>query len=95
MGDEFANELKAVGLRLRTLRKHRKLKLLDMEVISGIQDSKISRIERGLENVEIHTVFKLARALKVDLLDVFQYDGTLPDNSNFKNPVKKNRKKSN
>lgn len=93
MADKFADELKELGLRLRNLRKHRKLKLLDMEVLCGIQDSKISRIERGMENVEIHTVFKLATALQVELCDVFQYTGKLPDNGNFKNLVKKSRKK--
>ena len=93
MADGFSNELKQLGLRLKNLRKHRKLKLLDMEVLSGIQDSKISRIERGLENVEIHTVYKLANALQVELRDIFEYHGMLPDNSDFKNPVKRSRQK--
>lgn len=84
MADVFTKELEELGARLRSLRKHRKLKLLDMEILCGIQDSKLSRIERGLENVEIHTVFKLSRALQVEMRDVFDYNGPLPDNSKFK-----------
>jgi transcriptional regulator with XRE-family HTH domain len=85
---QFDRELKALGARLRTLRKHRQLKLLDMEILCGIQDSKLSRIERGLENVEVQTVYKLARALQVELRDIFDYEGSLPDNKNFKGPVR-------
>lgn len=93
MADEFLSELKDLGKRLRNLRKHRKLRLLDMEILSGIQDSKLSRIERGLENIEFHTIFKIAKALQVKVIEVFDYNGPLPDNENFKNPLKKSSKK--
>ncbi|TXI88689.1 MAG: XRE family transcriptional regulator [Chryseobacterium sp.] len=93
MADEFDNELEELGKRLRALRKARNLRLLDMEVLSGIQDSKLSRIERGLENIEFHTIFKLAKALQVKVIELFDYDGPLPDNANFKNPLKKRSKK--
>lgn len=93
MAEGFSIELELIGARLRSIRKHRKLKLLDLQVSCGIQDSKISRIERGLENIEIHTIYKLAKALKVGLIEIFDYDGELPDNSNFRIPVKKSRKR--
>lgn len=93
MANEFDNELEELGKRLRALRKARKLRLLDMEVLSGIQDSKLSRIERGLENIEFHTIFKLAKALQVKVIEVFDYTGPLPDNDSFKNPLKKRSKK--
>ncbi len=64
-----------------------------MEILSGIQDSKLSRIERGLENIEFHTIFKIAKALQVKVIEVFDYNGPLPDNENFKNPLKKSSKK--
>lgn len=89
MADEFAKELVNLGKRIKQLRKHRGLLLLDMEILSGIQDSKISRYERGLENVEYHTIFKLAKALQVEIKDLADYKGPLPDNSNFKKPPSK------
>ena len=82
--EEFAQELNKLGIRIRQLRKHRKLKLLDLEVLSGINDSDISRYERGKENIEFITIFKLAKALEVDVKFLTEYDGPLPDNTKFK-----------
>ena len=93
MADEVVSELEKLGKRLRGLRKHRKLRLLDVEVLSGIQDSKISRIERGLENIEFHTIFRLSKALQVRISNVFDYNGVMPDNKTFKNPLNKRSKK--
>jgi transcriptional regulator with XRE-family HTH domain len=81
---EFQKELQLLGARIKQLRKHRKLRLLDLEMLSGINDSDISRYERGKENVEYHTLFKLATALHVEIKDITDYTGPLPDNSNFK-----------
>lgn len=64
-----------------------------MEVLSGIQDSKLSRIERGLENIEFHTIFRLAKTLQVKVIELFDYNGPLPDNENFRNPLQKESKK--
>ncbi len=82
--EEFNQELKKLGIRLRQLRKHRKLKLLDLEVLSGINDSDISRYESGKENIEFITIFKLAKALEVEVKFLTEYDGPLPDNARFK-----------
>lgn len=95
MADEFAKELVNLGKRIKQLRKHRGLLLLDMEILCGIQDSKISRYERGLENVEYHTIFKLAKALQVEIKDITDYKGALPDNSNFKKPLPKTKQVKN
>ncbi len=81
---EFSEELRKLGQRLKQLRKHRGLKLLDLEVLSGINDSDISRYERGKENIEFLTIFKLARALEVEINVIIEYDGPFPDNSQFK-----------
>lgn len=93
---EYELELEKLGVRIKDIRKHRKLKLLDLEVLSGINDSKISRYERGLENIEFHTIFKLAKALQVTVSMLTDYGGPMPDNTNFKRsnnlPVKKNKK---
>lgn len=81
---EFSKELIKLGERIRQIRKHRKLKLLQLEVLSGVNDSDISRYERGKENIEFITIHKLARALEVEIRDLTDYDGPLPDNSKFK-----------
>jgi transcriptional regulator with XRE-family HTH domain len=93
MAKEFDRELEDLGQRLKDLRKHRKLRLLDMEVLCGIQDSKLSRIERGLENIELHTIYKLAKGLQVEMHVVFDYSGPMPDNNKFKTVLKNRSKK--
>jgi transcriptional regulator with XRE-family HTH domain len=80
---EFEKELQLLGARIKQLRKHRKLRLLDLEMLSGINDSDISRYEQGKENVEYQTLFKLAKALQVEINDITAYNGPLPDNGNF------------
>lgn len=82
--EEFYKELVKFGARLKQIRKHRKLKLLDLEVLSQINDSDLSRYERGKENIEFITIFKLAKALEVEINMLTDYDGPLPDNSSFK-----------
>jgi len=95
MESVFEKELENLGKRIKQLRKHRKLRLLDLELLSGVNDSDISRYERGKENVEFHTLYKLAKALQVEIRDVTDYDGPLPDNSSFPKPAvrKATRKK--
>ncbi|HSZ31781.1 MAG TPA: helix-turn-helix transcriptional regulator [Puia sp.] len=88
--EEFSQELIKLGVRIRQLRKHRKLKLLDLEVLSGINDSDLSRYERGKENIEFLTIYKLAKALEVEIALITDYDGDLPDNVKFKGLGKAN-----
>jgi HTH-type transcriptional regulator, competence development regulator len=90
---EFKKELERLGQRIKKLRKHRKLRLLDLEISTGINDSDLSRYERGKENIGYFTIFKLAKALKVEIMDLTDYDGPLPDNNGFKIPVKRSSKK--
>jgi transcriptional regulator with XRE-family HTH domain len=91
---DFASELKQLGLRIRQIRKHRKLRLLDLEVLSGINDSDISRFEKGRGNIEFLTIYKLARALEVDVVVLMDYDGPLPT-GNFKglSKIEKSKRK--
>ena len=44
---DFESELEELGKRIQQIRKHRKLKLLNLEVLSGINASDIGRFERG------------------------------------------------
>jgi transcriptional regulator with XRE-family HTH domain len=77
MEEEENEELVKLGKRIRQLRKFRKLTQLDLEVISGIDNSDISRIEHG-KNIAIKSLFKLASALGVKSKEFFDYDGDLP-----------------
>ncbi|NII25437.1 helix-turn-helix transcriptional regulator [Pseudoflavitalea sp. X16] len=63
---------------MREIRKHKKLTLQDLEATTGMQNSKISRIENGLTNVEFFTIVRMAEALDVEIMDLFDYDGPLP-----------------
>lgn len=76
--DDYSVELQHMGSRIRAIRKHIGLKLLDLETSTGIYDSEISRIERGLVKVEVQTVYRIAKALGVEIRDVFDYNGPLP-----------------
>lgn len=81
---DFELELERLGNRIKDIRKHRGLTLLELEVRSGINDSDISRYERGLENIEFQTIYKLAKALKVEVQVLTDYSGELPENKGFK-----------
>jgi len=78
MKNNIDEELVQVGERLRTLRKHRKLTQIDLEVMTGITNADISRIENGQKNVELATLIKLCTSLKAELFDLFNYNGELP-----------------
>jgi len=52
--------------------------LVDLQLASGIHDTDLSRIERGLDNIEFHTIFKIAQGLRVQTKDLLNYDGPLP-----------------
>jgi transcriptional regulator with XRE-family HTH domain len=82
--EEYAKELILMGARMRQIRKSKGLKLLDLEASTGIYDSEISRIERGLVNVEVQTVYRIAKALKVEIKDIFDYNGPPPTGSGKK-----------
>jgi transcriptional regulator with XRE-family HTH domain len=86
---DFASELVRLGNRIKAIRKHRKLTLLELEMLSGINDSDLSRYEQGKENLEFFTIYKLAKALEIEVSVLTDYDGLLPDNSKFKRVEKR------
>ncbi|MCS3797978.1 helix-turn-helix domain-containing protein [Niastella sp. OAS944] len=81
---DFTLELERLGKRIRQVRKHRNLTLLELETISGINDSDLSRYEQGKENLEFLTIFKIAKALNVEVHVLTNYDGTLPGDKSKK-----------
>ena len=78
METRISKELKSIGERIRNIRLYRKLSQLDIEVATGIANADISRIEHGKKNVEVVTLIKLAIALDVELIELFNEDGGMP-----------------
>jgi transcriptional regulator with XRE-family HTH domain len=78
MADDFDIELNKLGDRIKKIRKSRKLTLVDLQLSSGIHDSDLSRIERGLDNIEFFTIFKIAKGLGLQTKDLLDYTGPLP-----------------
>lgn len=66
----FRKQLKAFGVRLKTLRKAKGLSQLDLEIESGINRTEISRIENAQRNIEFYTIVRLAKALGVTPKDL-------------------------
>ena len=62
---------KVVARNLRRLRVARHLSQENLAVDAAIDRTHVSRIERGLENPTIQVVDRLARALRVDIRDLF------------------------
>ena len=64
--DEYSELLKALGKRIKTLRKERGLTLRQMEIIHGYRDSDWRRLERaGAGNMAL--LLKVAKGFKISL----------------------------
>jgi len=63
-------DLPAIGLRLRDLRKARGMTLDSLAAVSGVSRSLLSQIERGQANPTIATVWNLTRTLEIELTDL-------------------------
>lgn len=75
MGERrYKSEFKALGKRIKQIRKDKNLIQLDLEVRSGVSRTDISKIENGLKNIEFLTIVKIAEALDVEVYDLFKPD---------------------
>ncbi|MEQ1553353.1 MAG: helix-turn-helix transcriptional regulator [Ferruginibacter sp.] len=66
--------LKALGSRIRCLRKNKCLTQLDLGVAMDNYAEQVSRIERGQLNVTICTLKKIATCLNVSLSELLQFE---------------------
>jgi transcriptional regulator with XRE-family HTH domain len=64
---EDSNGLKFLGHKLRQIRKLKRLTMEELEALTGVRQSKISRYETGKEFPNTKTATKFAEALNVDL----------------------------
>jgi transcriptional regulator with XRE-family HTH domain len=71
--------LKAIGSRIRVLRKTRKPKPLSQEKLAelaGVHHTYIGAIERGEKNVTLETLLRVAQALGVSIEDLLPLPNT-------------------
>lgn len=59
--------------RLRTVRKQKLMTQEDLAGQSGISLSQVGRIERGEINPTVSTIFELARALDIEVSELFTF----------------------
>ncbi len=71
-GDKKQDFLQEIGNWLKQRRLQLGLSLIDIEEISGISNSQISRIERGVSEITLVPAVKLFRVLRVDISEVVQ-----------------------
>lgn len=72
MEKRYKQEVEKLGKRIRSIREGQSMSQLDLEVVSGINRTEISRIENGLKNLEFMTLVRIADSLKVELNQLFQ-----------------------
>jgi transcriptional regulator with XRE-family HTH domain len=82
----FNEEQQNFGKSVKQHRKDRNLRLLDLEVLTGIDDSTLSKIEKGKFNVELLTIYKLAQAFGVDTRTLLDYSKLSSDSKKKKKP---------
>lgn len=69
-------QVELVGRKIRQLRKERKLTQNELADKIGIQQSDLSRIERGEYRVSLDTLFRMLAEFKVSVSDFFEESRT-------------------
>jgi transcriptional regulator with XRE-family HTH domain len=72
-----------IGERLRTLRETKGMPQSEIERRTGLLRCYVSRVENGHTVPSIETLEKLARALEVELYQLFYDDGQMPQLTNL------------
>lgn len=73
-GAERFRKTELVGRKIRRLRKERKLTQTELASRIGIQQSDLSRIERGEYRVSLDTLFRMLAEFKVSVAEFFDED---------------------
>ncbi|MCD8024379.1 MAG: helix-turn-helix domain-containing protein [Candidatus Gastranaerophilales bacterium] len=68
------NFRKELGKNIRKIRLDKKMTQETLCLESGISRSHIAMIETGKRDITISTLFKISRALKVDMSKIFCFD---------------------
>jgi len=75
------SEVAAIGSRLRRLRKERGLTQAELARQIGIQQSDLSRMEKGEYRVSLDNLFKILGVFDLDLADFFGADRVTADHT--------------
>lgn len=67
------NIRKKFGKRVRLLRKSIELSQEDLGFKSDIHRTYIGAVERGEQNISLDNIYKLSKALKVKMKDLFEF----------------------
>jgi len=70
----YNKALKKFGEHLSELRKKKNLSLRDLSYACDIDNSKISKIEKGMINITLSTAIQLANALEISLSELMEFD---------------------
>jgi len=73
------NMKQLLGARIKSLRRGRERTQEQLSERVGLSVTYLSRIERGLENPTLSTLFALAEALKVEPVELFTFGHEEPD----------------
>ena len=65
--------INAFGENLRSIRQKKRLTMLQLAFEADIENSQIAKIERGVSNPTISTVYALAKALNVKVVELFKF----------------------
>lgn len=68
---ELIRYQKAVGKRVKSLRKEREMSQLDLASSCDLEKTSISRIENGRANITLKTALLLSKSLEVELKEIF------------------------
>jgi transcriptional regulator with XRE-family HTH domain len=66
--------LKAFGDHLRKVRKKQGITMMQLAFEADIEYSQVAKIERGLSNTTVSTVYLLAQALDVKPAELFEFN---------------------
>lgn len=68
------SELKnAFGLHLKHIRENKKLSLIEVDQRCELNESYISKIENGKKNIQLSTIFELAKGLDVEPKELLDF----------------------
>lgn len=67
----YNTAIREFGSRIRDFRNKKNLSQFDLEAASGIDRGDISRIENGRLDIKFSSIVKLAEALEVEIVELF------------------------
>ena len=63
----------AFGSRLKEIRESKNVSLMEVSMKCELDDSKISKIENGKFNIQLSTIFELAKGLEVEPKELLDF----------------------